>query len=465
MVEVVEAKSKPVLLIVDDEKRLVRSLEIALASNSYDIVTAHTAAEGIDQAMAVRPEVILLDLRLPDSDELEPLNRLKIMLPESRILMMSAHGDIRIAVEAVKQGAYDFITKPFDVMAVKSRIGPWLQDTGEPEPVTASRFVGSSPALTGLMEQVSMVARSPARNILLKGPSGTGKTAIAREIHQQSSAADAPFVEVNCAALPESLLEAELFGAEKGAYTGAHKRRKGLIEQADGGTLFLDEIGELSLPMQAKLLTFLESYRYRPVGSEKELEADLRVIAATNKDLHAASESGDFRSDLYYRLTIMPVNLPPLAERLEDVPALLDYFSTRIASKQGTEPVIFSEDVLDILQQFQWPGNIRELKNTVERLSVLYPGQLVTVDKLPPEIQGFESESVVEQQACSMSEFHDETGNGLPESMDEYLASAEKAIILKALEKTGGHKSKAAELLHISRHAFKRRLQKLGIDT
>ncbi|MRI31769.1 sigma-54-dependent Fis family transcriptional regulator [Endozoicomonas sp. OPT23] len=451
--------SKPTLLITDDEVRLARSLEIALFSNSYRIITAHTAADAIELAISEHPEVVLLDLKLPDSDQLEPLNKLKVILPESKIIMMSAHGDIQIAVEAVKQGAYDFITKPFDVDAIRSRITPWLESCSEqvPEP---RKFVGQSFVLKSLLEQIKLIAQSPARNILLKGESGTGKTAIAHEIHCQSDQAEAPFIEVNCAALPETLLEAELFGAEKGAYTGAHKRRKGLIEQADGGTLFLDEIGELSLATQAKLLTFLESYRYRPVGSEVEKEANIRVIAATNRDLKQASESGEFRSDLYFRLNIMPITLPPLKQRLEDVPELLKHFAELMAKRQSTTPIQFDNETLSVLTLFPWPGNIRELRNIVERLSVLYPGTLITESRLPAEVfnsaQSIESKTPVVQ-----SDTNDDSE--LPESMDEYLATAEREIILKALRQTSGHKTKAAELLNISRHAFKRRLQKLGI--
>ena len=404
---------------------------------------------------------MLLDLKLPDSDQLEPLNKLKVILPESKIIMMSAHGDIQIAVEAVKQGAYDFITKPFDIDAVRARITPWLEGSKEqvPEP---RKFVGHSLALSSLLEQVSLVAKSPARNILLKGESGTGKTAIAREIHCQSDFAEAPFIEVNCAALPESLLEAELFGAEKGAYTGAHKRRKGLIEQAEGGTLFLDEIGELSLATQAKLLTFLESYRYRAVGSETEKEANVRVIAATNKNLQLASETGEFRFDLYFRLNIMPITLPPLSQHLEDVPELLEHFSDLMARRQSTEAIQFDQNTLAVLTRFSWPGNIRELRNIVERLSVLYPGASISQNMLPAEVLENNPSRMTDSTPAHQHETS--CSEGLPESMDEYLATAEREIILKALERTHGHKTKAAELLNLSRHAFKRRLQKLDID-
>ncbi len=453
--------SKPTLLITDDETRLARSLEIALTSNSYRIITAHTAADAIDLAISEHPEVILLDLKLPDSDHLNPLNKLKVILPESKIIMMSAHGDIQIAVEAVKQGAYDFITKPFDVDVIRSRITPWLESSREQVP-ELRKFVGQSLALKNLLEQIQLVAKSPARNILLKGESGTGKTAIAHEIHCQSKCSDAPFIEVNCAALPESLLESELFGAEKGAYTGAYKRRKGLIEQADGGTLFLDEIGELSLPTQAKLLTFLESYRYRSVGSEVEKNADIRVIAATNKDLQQASEAGEFRADLYFRLNIMPLTLPPLNHRLEDVPELLEYFAELMAKRQSTLPIQFDKETLKVLSSFSWPGNIRELRNIVERLSVLYSGALITRNMLPVEF--FDGNHAQSNVAPDLSQAETSHTDELPESMDEYLATAERDIILKALKQTSGHKTKAAELLNISRHAFKRRLQKLGID-
>ncbi|GAK83686.1 acetoacetate metabolism regulatory protein AtoC [Vibrio ponticus] len=323
------ADKKPTLLIIDDELALTRSLQIALRDPKFHVEIAHNAAEGLSKANAMRPSAILLDLRLPDSEDLNPLQRLNTMLPDSAVFMMSAHGDIKTAVEAVKQGAKDFITKPFDITELKMQLCPFLIDS-KPE---SQGLIGQTTIMAKLVSELALVAKSQAKTVLLLGASGTGKTAAAHEIHHQSDLAKQAFVEVNCAALPESLLESELFGVEKGAFTGANKSRAGLIDSANGGTLFLDEVGELTLALQAKLLSFLESQRYRPVGSTKERQANVRVIAATNRDLACAVEEGRFRADLYYRLNVMPLTLPSLAERQQDIPLLLNHFAKQYAAR------------------------------------------------------------------------------------------------------------------------------------
>lgn len=449
------ANKKPTLLIIDDEFALTRSLQIALRDPEFEVEIAHNAEDGLSKANILRPSAILLDLRLPDSEDLKPLHRLNTMLPDSAVFMMSAHGDIKTAVEAVKQGAKDFITKPFDITELKTQLRPYLS-IAQQEP---QALIGQTPAMDKLTNELVLVAKSQAKTVLLLGESGTGKTAAAHEIHLQSDLADKVFVEVNCAALPENLLESELFGVEKGAFTGANKSRTGLIDSANGGTLFLDEVGELTLALQAKLLSFLESQRYRPVGSTKEKQANVRVITATNRDLASAVEAGYFRADLYYRLNVMPLSLPSLADRAQDIPLLLNHFAQQYATNNA--PIYFQSQTLKQLVEYAWPGNIRELKNLVERLSVLYGGTEIGPDKLPVE---FEVTSLL---------FHSTTAilaNGaLPN--DEQLEAAslrhadeEKRVILNALNQSGGHKGNAAQLLNISRHALKRRLQKLGIE-
>lgn len=441
-------------LIIDDEKRLSRSLELALSQDGYQVTSAHTAQDGINEAIRIRPRLILLDLRLPDADGLEPLTRLKAELPDTTIIMMSAHGDIRVAVDAVKAGATDFITKPFDINELKSLVRHSLmqvdRQSGASKSMQRQPLIGDSPVMQILQNNINRIAGSSARTILLQGPSGTGKTAVAREIHALSQLADQPFMEVNCAALPESLLEAELFGAEKGAYTGAHKRRRGLIEVADGGVLFLDEIGELSLPIQAKLLTFLESHSYRSIGSNEIKYAQMRVVAATNRLLNEEVEAGNFRADLFYRLNVMPLDIPALAEREGDIPVLLNHFSQLIASTEGCDAVQFSDEVRQCLNNYPWPGNVRELKNLVERLTILYPGATVTLSHLPQEV-------------VSAAHQADSLGTG-GHDISEKLALTERDLILKALADCSGHKGRAAEKLNLSRHALKRRLQKLGIQ-
>ncbi len=443
-------KSKPTLLIIDDEVALTRSLQIALRSNDFDIEVAHSAEEGLCKAQLSRPNAVLLDLRLPDGEDLQPLQRLNTMLPDSAVLMMSAHGDIKIAVEAVKQGAKDFITKPFDITLLKNQLGQYFQNSA----VNQQGLIGQTPMMEKLVSELALVAKSQARTILLLGESGTGKTAVAAEIHRQSALADRAFIELNCAALPESLLESELFGVEKGAFTGASKSRAGLIDVANGGTLFLDEVGELPLALQAKLLSFLESQRYRAVGSTTEKQANVRVIAATNCNLASAVEEGRFRADLYYRLNVMPLMLPSLSQRAQDIPLLLDHFAHQFAV-DGAQ-IRFSTASIACLSAYRWPGNIRELKNLVERLSVLYSGTEIECDKLPSEFN-------TQQTASSSSGFYGANSEPL-EVISSRLAGEEKAAILTALAESGGHKGNAAKLLNISRHALKRRLQKLGIE-
>ncbi len=446
---------KALILIIDDEQRLVRSLQLALEAEEYEIAAAYTGHGGIDAALDIHPDLVLLDLRLPDLSGLEVLKQLQLQLPACPVVMFSAHGDIKIAINAVKSGALDFITKPFDIHELKLLISKNLERCRLDREVRFFRerglgetqLVGQSDAMLRLHDDLTRIARSSAKTVLLQGESGTGKTAVAREIHLQSKLASGPFVEVNCAALPEQLLEAELFGAEKGAYTGADQRRSGLVELANGGTLFLDEIGEVPLALQAKLLSFLESHTYRPIGSSRVYQAEARIIAATNRNLDKAVKAGEFRADLYYRLNVMPVQVPELAQRREDIPLLIEHFSLKMAASEGCSPVQFEPEVLIHLVDYKWPGNIRELKNLLERLTVLYPGELVTLSMLPPEMQPADGVTPI-----------------LDGSIEDRLAETERNIIHSALQETGGHKGATAEKLGISRHALKRRLQKLGIN-
>ena len=289
---------------------------------------------------------MLLDLRLPDFSGLEVLKQLQLQLPTCPVVMFSAHGDIKVAIEALKSGALDFITKPFDIHELKSLIARTLERCRLDKEVRffrerelgKARLIGHSEAMRRLHEDLTRIARSGAKTLLLQGASGTGKTAVARQVHQLSKVSSGPFVEVNCAALPEQLLEAELFGSEKGAYTGAHQRRSGLVELANGGTLFLDEIGEMPLALQAKLLSFLEDHTYRPIGSSRVYQAEARIIAATNRELGQAAEEGSFRADLYYRLNVMPIRVPALAQRREDIPLLIEGWQTNVKNSPETPP-------------------------------------------------------------------------------------------------------------------------------
>lgn len=443
------------VLVIDDERNLVRSLRFSLQDHGIDITGAYTGTEGVERSKAEQPDLVLLDLGLPDMSGLDVLPLLKANHPDMPILMISAHGDTRAAVKAVKGGALDYITKPFDqdelVMLIKrstenTRMARELAFLRQQQGSTRT-LVGNSGLMQQLRQMLEQIGRSSGRTFLVNGPSGTGKALIARGIHDVRFK-DAPFIEINCAALPEQLIEAELFGAERGAYTGANQRRTGLIDLADGGTLFLDEIGELPLPLQSKLLSFLENRTYRPIGGGRERKADVLVIAATNRDLKAEVDAGNFRADLYFRLNVLPVQAPSLNRRIEDVPLLIHHFSDALARQEGAPPVKWSTTSLDTLKRYPWPGNVRELRNLVERMTILHPGQDIQNSQLPEE---FRTTTAAEDEQAF-------------EDYNQAVEDKERRLIQAALEETGGRKALAAERLGMSRHALKRRMQRLGMS-
>ncbi|KXJ52018.1 MAG: DNA-binding NtrC family response regulator [Neptuniibacter pectenicola] len=442
------------VLVIDDERNLVRSIGFSLRDEGMLVSGAYTGNEGIEQAKILSPDVVLLDLGLPDISGIKVLVQLRALHPDLPVIMISAHGDTRSAVKAVKEGAIDYITKPFDIEELillirrsteRIRMLREIRFLREKNTETGP-LVGSSPEMTALRDAIERVGQSSGKTVLITGPSGTGKALVARALHDVRFT-DAPFIEVNCAALPEQLIEAELFGAERGAYTGANQRRAGLIDLADGGTLFLDEIGEIPLHLQAKLLSFLENRNYRPVGAGRERQANVFVVAATNCNLKANVEAGTFRADLFYRLNVLPVDIPGLSERDRDVTLLVAHFSELFAQQEHCEPIELDEAVLNVLEKYDWPGNIRELKNLMERLTILYPGQSITVDMLP-------------------TEFH-EGFRVAPTVKDDYRESVEdheRQLILDALKESDWRKGLAAEKLGISRHALKRRIQRLDLE-
>ena len=432
------------VLIVDDEEALVRSLSFALREEGMRISTAGSGEAALQHALD-DVDIVLLDLGLPGIDGMATLDGLRQRSPLLPVIMISAHGDTRAAVQAVKGGATDYLTKPFELDDLLATISSTLAlDAVEPE-VTAG-LQGQSAVMSALHGAVQRIARSSATRILLLGESGTGKTLVAQALHSHSSRAGSAFIEVNCAALPEQLIVAELFGSEKGAYTGAHQKRAGLVSQANGGTLFLDEIGELPLSLQAKLLHFLENGSYRAVGASQASSADVRVVAATNRDLADDVRLGRFREDLFYRLNVITVDIPALRDRADDLLLLVQYFAQRQALEEGVSPIRFLPDSIALLRRHRWPGNVRELKNLVERLTILLPGQDISAAMLPAQLQ-------------------DSASPGNPALvLGDQLERAERELVTDALTRTAGHKGLAAQLLGISRHALKRRLQRLGIE-
>jgi DNA-binding NtrC family response regulator len=309
---------------------------------------------------------------------------------------------------------------------------------------SSEAFIGNSPAIRALKSELEMITKSNTKNMLLLGETGVGKAIIARDIHLKTAGSDSPFVEVNCATLVEGQIEAELFGAERGALPGLVAKRKGLIEIADGGTLFLDEIGEIPLSVQAKLLTFLETRSFRGLGAHRDYVSDVSVVAATNRDLKQEVDNGHFRQDLFFRLNVLPIEIPPLRERGRDIDLLCNYFAQRFADISSVKPIFFDKSVGEYLRAYAWPGNVRELRNLVERLTILYAGQTISVDQLPVEIREAEVSASL--------------------SIEESILAVEKNLVLDALRKSRGKKGVTADLLGISRHALKRKLQKLGLS-
>ncbi|OGB29137.1 MAG: sigma-54-dependent Fis family transcriptional regulator [Burkholderiales bacterium RIFCSPLOWO2_12_FULL_61_40] len=456
----------PTILIIDDEASLVSSLTFALEEEGYKVHGAASGAAGLLAVSDLQPDLVLLDLRLPDQTGLEVLEAMPRENGVPQVIMISAHGDTRAAVKAVKMGAADYLTKPFDLDDLLHTIGTTLErgrmaseiDFHRRSALRHGGLVGESPAMCDLAALITRVATSSTARILVLGESGTGKALVAKAIHVGSARRAGPFIEVNCASLPEQLIEAELFGAEKGAYTGAHQRRVGLVSLADKGTLFLDEIGEMPLALQAKLLHFLENGQYRAIGSTRSVQADVRVVAATNRDLAAEVSAGRFREDLYYRINVICLQIPALRSRGDDAVHLAEHFARQYAQEEGVLPIGLGAAVRARLATYRWPGNVRELKNLIERLTILLPGRDIALAELPPEIAaaGQELSSTAGPSASVPPP-------GQP-SISATLALTERELLLGALRACGGHKGQAADRLGISRHAFKRRLQRLGIE-
>lgn len=365
------------ILVVDDERAIRNSLKEILSDEGYNVDVAEDGATAIDMAEKERYDVIFCDIKMPNMEGTEVLEKLRTDGVDSAIIMISGHGDIDTAVECIKKGAFDFIQKPLDLnrilITIKNateRTQIITENTNLKKKVFGKQMIGESAPILHLREMIEKVAPTDAR-VLITGPNGSGKELVARSLHQQSNRSAMPYIEVNCAAIPSELIESELFGHEKGAFTSAIKQHKGKFEQADGGTLFLDEIGDMSLAAQAKVLRVLQEKKLSRVGSDKDIEVDVRVIAATNKDLKAEIEKGNFREDLYHRLSVIVLHVPSLDERKDDIQMLVNYFIDQVSNESGMQPKAISDDAMKMLQDRSWTGNIRELRNVVERLMIL----------------------------------------------------------------------------------------------
>ncbi len=376
----------PKLLVVDDESSIRRTLKEILEFEKYEVDLAANGMDALDLVKAHPFDAILLDIKMPEMDGMEVLEKLQ-QFTDCPVVMISGHGTIETAVEAIKKGAYDFIVKPPDLnrllITVRNAIDKkdLVSQTKRLKKEVEKKYqiVGSSPEIMALKEMIAKVAPTQAR-VIIAGENGTGKELVARQIHEQSSRAKSPFIEVNCAAIPSELIESQLFGHEKGSFTSAVKQRKGDFELAHGGTLFLDEIGDMSLSAQAKVLRALQENKITRVGGEKEIDVDVRVLAASNKNLPELIKNGDFREDLYHRLSVIVIQVPPLRERKEDIPLLVEHFIRELVENQGRPPLSITDEALEMMKAFHWTGNVRELHNVVERLLILCEKEITASD-------------------------------------------------------------------------------------
>ncbi|MGZ3494971.1 MAG: sigma-54-dependent transcriptional regulator [Thermodesulfobacteriota bacterium] len=454
-------KSRSVL-IVDDEVGARESLKMILKSD-YEVFLARDAEEGFLQIKVHSPDVILLDIILPDLDGLKVLERIKQSDPDVIVIMITATKTVKTAVEAMKLGAYDYVTKPFDIDELRLIISRSLSTKALEQEVKYRReemdksfdfgnIIGKSKSMKEIFKVVKQIADSKS-TALIMGESGTGKELISRAIHYNSNRKGYPFVTINCAAIPETLIESELFGHEKGAFTNAIERKLGRCEVAHQGTLFLDEIGELSLATQAKILRFLEEREFNRVGGSKTIKVDVRLITATNKDLNQMIKKALFREDLYYRINVVPILIPPLRERKEDIPLLVEHFINRFSVENNKNVKGITKEALDLMMQYEWPGNIRELENLIERVIALTSNPYIQINELPLSFKN----------VPKINELKDSILNrkvSFLEAEEEF----EKEVILDALKKTNYIQSRAAEILGISRRILKYKMDKLGIN-
>jgi len=451
----------PSILVIDDKESMRQMLAKTLESEGFEVDTARDGEGGLDKAKEKRFDLILTDLKLPRMDGLEVLSSIKDLDPEVAVIVMTAYGTIETAVQAIKQGAFDFLTKPFDV----DHLHVLIQRALENRRLLAenvllreelahnlgfTEIIGKSEKMKEVTRLVKKVAYSDT-TVLLLGESGTGKELFARAIHGLSPRKSGPYVAINCAAIPRELLENELFGSERGAYTGAVTRKMGKFEIAEKGTIFLDEIGDLDIALQAKILRVLQEKRFERLGGTKTINIDVRVIAASNFDLKKAIEKKNFREDLYYRLSVFPIHIPPLRERREDISELADFFIRKYCLEMKKEKKALSKEALSLMDKYHWPGNVRELENTIERAIILCEGKKIMPEHLAIRLP-------------SNSEIRLREGAGLKEVSQYAQAEAERAMILRVLNQTRGNKRKTAEILKIDYTTLFEKIKKYNID-
>ena len=449
------------ILIVDDEQSIRESLTGILQDEGFTPFSVESGEVAIEKVSEDKPDLILLDIWMPGMDGMETLTRIRDIYPDQLVVMMSGHGTIETAVKATKLGAYDFIEKPLSIEKVllciqnAVKVGQLVEENRELKAQIGKEheMIGNSKPIKDLKKQIKIAAPTSGW-VLISGENGTGKELVARAIHHNSKRHEKSFIEVNCAAIPEELIESELFGHEKGSFTGATTQRRGKFDQAHQGTLFLDEIGDMSLKTQAKVLRILQEHKFERVGGHKTIEVDVRVIAATNKDLEKEIAGGNFREDLYYRLNVIPFHVPPLRSRKADIARLATHFLEYFCSKESREIKGLDDESVQAITNYSWPGNVRELKNLIERLVIMSPGKTITRNQLPRSMHNDRHASVKEQSSISL------TSNSFRTAKEEF----EKEFLIQKLDENDWNISRTAEAIEIERSKLHRKIKAYGID-
>jgi len=464
----------PTLLVIDDEQSVRYSFRRIFQGDKGQVLTAGTAAEGLAILAEKRPDVVVLDIQLPDRSGLDVFHEIRARDPKRPVIFITAHGTTETAIEAMKGGAFDYLVKPINLERVSQVIdrayeAARLMDTPAVLPAEdcGDRIVGHSPAMQEMCKAIGRVAPQDV-NVLILGESGTGKELVARALYQHSRRSHRPFLAINCAAIPETLLESELFGHERGAFTGAERRRVGKFEQCSDGTLFLDEIGDMPPPLQAKMLRVLQEQTFERVGSGESVRTNARILAATNQDLPRLVATGSFRKDLYYRLNTVTVRVPAVRDRREDIPELANYFLFRFNRELGREFAGYAPEVLDLFRAYDWPGNVRELQGAVKQAMFNASGLLILPEFLPEELQQIPNR----EQATVGVDAPGDLGSWIDSSIarspgrvyDEVVSAVERVLFANVLRQTNGHQAQAAELLGINRSTLRHKLRVLGLS-
>ncbi len=457
------------IVVIDDEAFIRLNLERIFQEGQYSVTTFENGNSAIEYLKNNEANLAFLDLNLPDRNGIEILKDIKKIQPDLLVIIITGFASVESAVNALKLGAYDYIKKPFKADAIKlitklalerqllSRRVQELSKSREEEKQSFEELLGSSASLKRLREQIEQFAKYDEETVLITGESGVGKELVSRAIHQKSPRSRYPFIEINCASIPENLLESELFGFEKGAFTDAKTKKIGLFEKADKGTIFLDEIGEMSIGLQAKLLRLLENKQIRRLGSTENINVDVRIIAATNKDLNKAIEEKEFRSDLYYRLNVLRIHVPSLRERKDDIIILANYFLEKNNLRFGKSIRGFTKEAEELLVNYDWPGNVRELKNAIDRISIMTHDEMVGKEELPDEIKN--NFRRLKENRLAEVIFSSYAGR----SLEEIIGEVESQIIINALKTSNNNVSKAARLLNIKRETLRYKLSKYGL--